>query len=679
MIRGSITTISYDSKARDEINSQLNHLVGRELKINSLCCDELDPQEKISDDLILITAPVVRDIVIPRIKPGCKYLVATRTVNTSNLKKLFDIPPGSKVIVFNNLLENTIEVVNELKAIGINHLDLHAYDFKTPQELTDYKYAVTIGEPHLVPKHIPVSVDLGHRLISIVTIGKILDHFNVSKTLDYLVSSRYMKDLVRLSMELTAHVNQNEVLLRQMETIVSDLEDGVIVTDAEQKILLHNKSATNLLGLSQDIRGKGVVSVLPWLNTTELPAFYNVNGRELHVSEGHPDPDGNKTTMITLKDLTKIRGIDEDYRKQQKQTHYAAKYKFSNIVYTSPAMKNLVNKAQKLAKSDSSILLIGESGTGKELLAQSIHNSSPRSSYPFVAINCAALNENLLESELFGYREGAFTGARKGGKKGLFELAHLGSIFLDEIGDAPYSIQTKLLRVLQEREIMRVGGEKVIPIDVRVIAATNKDLKHLVEEGSFRRDLYYRINILPLYVPPLRERQGDVEVMLKYYLHKYALRENIPLPHLPPEILDILLSYPWPGNIRELENLAEYITIIAPVSDNLHQDILDNLVLEQRAVKTSPTQHNDPLPLFTDSNIRSQAIAILKALRAAKQGSIMMGRGKLQHELNAVGIELTNQQIKTRLETLRDMKLLQSIVGKGTVILPKGEEFLDQK
>lgn len=408
------------------------------------------------------------------------------------------------------------------------------------------------------------------------------------------------------------------------------------------------------------------------------------SGAELYVSSGSTgSADTSQTTMITIKDLTKIRDIDEDYRKQQRQSLYTAKYKFQDILHTSAAMSSLVDKAQKIAKSNSSILLMGESGTGKELLAQSIHNASSRSNYPFVAINCAALNENLLESELFGYKEGAFTGARKGGKKGLFELAHLGSIFLDEIGDAPYSIQTKLLRVLQEREIMQVGGEKVIPIDVRVIAATNRDLSALVEEGKFRKDLYYRINILPLYVPPLRERLGDIQILFRFFLNKYAAKQNIPVPVLDRETTAVLLNYHWPGNIRELEHLAEYITIIAPATDNLHQDILNHLT--GRDIKVSPppqsTQATFPAPifapaLFSSEEIKEDSLKILMVLREYRKKGITLGRGKLKAELEAMGLPLSEQQIKTRLEGLQKMGMVKSIVGKGTVILPQGESHI---
>ena len=223
-------------------------------------------------------------------------------------------------------------------------------------------------------------------------------------------------------------------------------------------------------------------------------------------------------------------------------------------------------------------------------------------------------------------------------------MADRGTIFLDEIGDAPLSIQTKLLRVLQEKEIMRISGEKIIPVDVRVIAATNKNLLELIEKGTFRKDLYYRLNVLPLYTPPLRERKDDIELLLKLFLQKYCTRENIKIPELDDDILTTLKEYPWPGNIRELENLAEYIAIISPASENLRKDILKLISTKQ------PTTHK---PLFTNPNIRDEAMYIMQVLYQSKKENLIIGRGKIQQALESQGISLTQQQIKTRLETLK--------------------------
>lgn len=234
----------------------------------------------------------------------------------------------------------------------------------------------------------------------------------------------------------------------------------------------------------------------------------------------------------------------------------------------SSAIDDLKKKVRKIANSTSTVLITGETGTGKGLLAKAIHAESVRCNNPFVMVNCTSIPENLFESELFGYEEGAFTGAKKGGKPGKFELAQKGTIFLDEIGEMPLAMQAKLLKVLQEYSIERVGGITSIPVDVRVIAATNKDLDELIKEGNFREDLYYRLNVIPLYLPPLKERKEDIETLAKEFLHKYNDKLNKNISGFSNEVMNFFMSYSWPGNIRELENIIEYAV-------NMSDDIID--------------------------------------------------------------------------------------------------------
>ncbi|MFQ5638937.1 MAG: sigma-54-dependent transcriptional regulator [bacterium] len=236
-------------------------------------------------------------------------------------------------------------------------------------------------------------------------------------------------------------------------------------------------------------------------------------------------------------------------------------YSFHNIVGESKAIQQIFSTIVKVAKTHSTVLIRGESGTGKELVARAIHYNSPRASQPLVEISCASFPETLLESELFGYEKGAFTGA-EGRKKGRFELAHKGTIFLDEIGDIPESVQTKLLRVLQERQISRLGGTVVINVDVRVITATNRDLEQAMEQRKFREDLYYRLNVIPIDLPPLRERKEDIPLLAEHFIKKYSLANKIPPPRMSDEALRLCQAYHWPGNVRELENSIENAIVL---------------------------------------------------------------------------------------------------------------------
>lgn len=271
------------------------------------------------------------------------------------------------------------------------------------------------------------------------------------------------------------------------------------------------------------------------------------------------------------------------------------KFTFRNILTQDADFLEILNKAKHISSSFSTVIIRGESGTGKELLARAIHSESQRRTKPFIAVNCASIPENLLESELFGYEEGAFTGAKKEGKAGKFELASGGTIFLDEIGDMPLSLQPKLLRVLQERNVDRVGGKKSIPIDVRIIAATNKNLEEMVDRGEFRGDLYYRLNVIPLFIPPLYTRRNDIPLYVDYFVKKYGSmlsKDNLEVDHA---LMQWLRDYNWPGNVRQLENVVEYMVNMAEekvisfsevpeklMNENMYTAKEGNMSLEER-------------------------------------------------------------------------------------------------
>ncbi len=233
------------------------------------------------------------------------------------------------------------------------------------------------------------------------------------------------------------------------------------------------------------------------------------------------------------------------------------------IVGQNPEFLKILETVRRVAKTDATVLILGESGTGKELIARALHQNSPRAAYPFVAINCAALPEELLESELFGYERGAFTGATTS-KEGLFRAAHRGTLFLDEVGEISPRIQVKLLRALQEREIIPLGSTKPVKVDVRILASTNRDLEALMRKGQFREDLYYRLNVITLRIPPLRERKDDIPLLVDHFIRKYSRKHKIPPKRVPKEVLQVLMAYSWPGNVRELENAIERALILSP-------------------------------------------------------------------------------------------------------------------
>ncbi|MNF33596.1 Propionate catabolism operon regulatory protein [compost metagenome] len=365
--------------------------------------------------------------------------------------------------------------------------------------------------------------------------------------------------------------SRTQALIQQqrLNAVLRNLTDGVIAIDAAGLVQSLNPRMANLLGVSSDwARDRPIDEVLPGLDMSEglgsgegeESRIIKVGSKTLAVNVTpiieNDKPDG---AVITCQEANVIQRADRRIRSQVRPRQFTARYRFEQILGDTPAFRDMLDLAQRYAQTDSTVLITGESGTGKELLAQSLHNASTRQPGPFVAINCAAFPETLLESELFGYEEGAFTGSRKGGKTGLIETAHTGTLFLDEIGDMPVSLQTRLLRVLQEREVLRLGASEPTPVDIRVIAATHCDLRGRIADGRFREDLYYRLNILRLVVPPLRERTPDIPLLAN------AILQKLPRPagsagldeRLLQRLMPYLLKHRWPGNIRELENIVE--------------------------------------------------------------------------------------------------------------------------
>ncbi|MDM8127836.1 sigma 54-interacting transcriptional regulator, partial [Paraclostridium benzoelyticum] len=364
-----------------------------------------------------------------------------------------------------------------------------------------------------------------------------------------------------------------------------------------------------------------------------------------------------------IQEITYIKKLEQNLSKKLRDKGQVARYNFNDIKTESIKMKKSKDLGKKISKSDYTVLITGESGTGKELMAQSIHNESLRSKQPFIAINCAAMPENLLESELFGYEEGAFTGALKGGKKGLFEQAHNGTIFLDEIGDMPIYLQTKLLRVLQENQVMRVGGESVIDIDVRVIAATNKNLLEMIRQEKFRADLYYRINVLPINIPSLRERKEDISMMLNYFMKK---KRNI-----SDEAKEILNKYSWPGNIRELKNTAMYIDIMCMDDKVKTCDLPHNLT-------NMKIDYSQEIKILKNKTNIDKSRKVMSFIREENLLNKCVGRNTIVNRLNEEGIIITEGEVRGILSILKELDLINSEVGRrGSELSEKGICILD--
>ena len=366
-------------------------------------------------------------------------------------------------------------------------------------------------------------------------------------------------------------------------TMIDNMDQGVLVVDADNRLQFVNQTALKTLGVVQNnIIGKPVrfrpltfesnfthghmQHIVSWDDKSELiiGQLHNIQGRQLFLMAFH-----QSHTSFSV-----ANAPDEPHIEQ--------------LVGECRVMRQLKRLISRIAPSPSSVMVVGESGTGKEVVARAIHKLSGRRNKPFIAINCAAIPEQLLESELFGYVKGAFTGASANGKTGLIQAANTGTLFLDEIGDMPLMLQAKLLRAIEAREILPIGASSPIQVDIRIISATNQNLAQFIAEGKFREDLFYRLNVIPITLPPLRERQEDIELLVHYFLHLHTRRLGSVYPGIAPDVVEILRKHRWPGNLRELSNLMEYLVNVVPSGE-----VIDSTLLPPNLLNNGTTEQSD--------------------------------------------------------------------------------------
>ena len=426
---------------------------------------------------------------------------------------------------------------------------------------------------------------------------------------------------------------QNSMIFRG---VVDHVFEGIIAVDQDNLIRTLNQAAAQILNRkTADCIGQPVHLALPEGrlsailsgNQSYTNEIVRINGTHCVLNCIPMTRDGQRLgTLVTFQPGQAITSAESRLRDRLRVSGHLARYHFEDILGESAAIHTAIHQARRFAHVDSNILLMGETGTGKELFAQSIHNESERSGGPFVAINCAAIPENLMESELFGYEGGAFTGASKAGREGLFEAAHQGTIFLDEVSEIPLALQNRLLRVIQEREVRRVGANRVVPVNVRIICATNRNLQDMIQQGRFREDLYYRLKVLSVQLPPLRDREGDMALIMQhfltYYAHKFG-KENI---LLTPGAAGRIAGYDWPGNIREIRNISEQLAVLCEGEQITAADI--------DSVLPAETGRKKPYPIFeggetTLGNLQKrQIVEVLSRTSSRREAAEMLGISK---------------------------------------------------
>lgn len=417
-----------------------------------------------------------------------------------------------------------------------------------------------------------------------------------------------MADLMA-SKALEREIIQDKMLMAgRLEAVVDAVYEAIVAVDREGRVTHFNRSAERIFRLQKEnTLGKNVRYVLSGVPLQEVlkegkefssrEVFVNSGGKKLHLLSTARIIRGGEDTPLgvvaSFRDFVETQKLAYEYMSSQRDIT------IDDIVARSQVIENIKSQARKIAQGNSTVIILGETGTGKEIFARAIHSASHSAGKPFVAINCGAIPESLLESELFGYDEGAFTGAKRGGKPGKFELANGGTIFLDEIGNMSLYLQSKLLRVLQERTIERVGGTHLIPVEVRVIAATNSDLQSLVQKGLFREDLYYRVSVIPILLPPLRERREDIPLLLDYYIKRFAGLMHKDIESFTPEAVQDCMEYNWPGNVRELINVVEYAVNLQDKGAMGPESLPARLREQQLRTTAMPSAVEEIMPLET--------------------------------------------------------------------------------
>lgn len=685
----SLLIVSEDRNVNNFLRTIIHNIIGAEVRIYGQVLEEggIRPLEA---DVVMCSGPflLTRTREIYPVRP---VIAPKRIITGYNLEKVLMLPRATRVLLVNHPRTATMETIDSLKDLGISHLKYVPYWKGARLDLSTVTMAISPGMSHLCPKEVPRLIDIGPRIISIHSFLELLLALNLD--LSYLenFATYYHNFLMESSRKLASVLEQSELLRKYQEVILNQFEDGLISVNDQGRIDLVNNAIARLVGTDRS-------TILAQRMDQFLQSFKHKaslidESRSGSRSSSISERDGKQVLIqkipivheervrhiYTFREIARMQRLEKDVRVRLAQKGHVTKYGFSDIWTISPVITELKEKAQDFATTEKNLLITGESGTGKELFAHAIHRSSPRRDGPFVAVNFAGIPDSLIESELFGYDPGAFTGARKGGKMGLFEEAHGGTIFLDEIGDAPLSVQARLLRVLQEQEIMRVGSSRIIPIDVRILAGTNANLHQAMEENRFRKDLYYRLGTLPLEIPPLREHSEDILYILQRYLEdRYGLRKPF-----SESAKRCLLQYRWPGNVRELLNLAEYLCISSRgaelvVLEHLPRRLADTVAQQANGSPARlPDSHEAILGQLRQSSADFAAIASLLEILRTRNRQVN-GRASLMKAMEQQQQVVTEGRMKRHLRLLKEAGLVHiGTTKQGTLLTQKGGEFLD--
>lgn len=672
-----LALITFSESTKKELCNQLSSLLEDYMDVIGYAT-ETGVYSKVNADLVIISSSMMEDMAKELVDEKCPVIIANRSLNLEKLDKLFHISKDTEVVVVNDEMENSIEIIKLLEEIGINYLKYVPY---APgyQLLSKSNIAITPGETGLVPSHINTIIDIGPRVIDLTTIIEILSHLNLLYEQSRRISYRYLEAIIKLNKRLHDSMEEAKRMNQYLMKVLNQVNDGILSFSDDGMISVCNEASAELFGersnfvvgkyINQIVKDKKVCTFL--LSSGDVnEQIFKINDTEVLINKFRMEL--LHSTVCTIKNTKQTIDMEKKIRQNLLKKGFVGKYYFRDIVGNSDIIKNTVETAKKLARTDLGILIYGESGVGKELFASAIHNESSKRAGSFLAVNFSALPEELIESELFGYEEGAFTGAKKGGQRGLFEQANGGTIFLDEIGDISLRIQTRLLRILQEKEIRRVGGTEIIPINVRIIAATNKNLAKMCQEKIFREDLYHRLKKLYLKIPPLRERIEDIDDFIRHFVKKNGYKEL----NISEDVMNLLYSSSWNGNVRELENVIEYFLAVYDGNiitlDHMPQDFQ-----EMHQPYEKEKEWEEYIKILSEFGNLEEFYELIKSINCLNHKGESASRIKVYTLCEARFPYLTEDKVRRKTDLLKDVGLITKKAGKtGMRLTNKGIKFL---
>ncbi|MHC1723862.1 MAG: sigma 54-interacting transcriptional regulator [Aminipila sp.] len=676
----NIIIAGYRKKVNENYANQLKSLFGDDVQIQSLEIGKPMVGEIKEDSLVLIPSYDVYQSIEDYLPSSANTLFIRSTLQTEGFKQVKKLLETNVVLVAGDSMELALQLIKTLLQLGVRRFKMKPVDLSNP-EIFRNEVVLVAGIPQ---SEIPNARQVVDVKLPMLDMSTILDVGLKLPKKELLTRKNITQDYIPflpLHHGIIWSLESSNTFNSSIKILLSVIDGAVISVTQNCRVRASNNRIESFFGISpSEAMGKSGSILFP-----QIP-FQKVIDESKPIIESLITIN-DETMIVTVKPVINsgkyygaiavIKKFNDEERRQHKLRTlsigkgHCAKYKLDDIIGNSPVMNQCRSIARRMANSNSSVLITGETGTGKEMFAQAIHQASERKAYQFVAVNCGAIPESLLESELFGYEEGAFTGARKGGKLGLFELAHKGTLFLDEISEMPILLQKRLLRVLQEREVIRLGGNSVIHVDVRIIAATNVNLQDMIKKGNFREDLYYRLSVLPLMIPSLREREGDVRLLGEFF--KRGLEGNF---ELTEEAWNELEQYRWPGNVRELRNYIEYFTNLS--STIVGVDELSHMIPIQGCMVSEPLKIETAME-NGEFDIHEKSIFILNMLKEGLEKGRRLGRRSLSDSARKQGVFLGEQEIRKILGQLEQQGLVEIRQNKaGTVITPKGLRLLQK-